>query len=47
MFHLNMRISFFTIRVTEHWNKLLGEDVEPFSLEMVKIHLDAFLCNML
>ncbi|GAB0189156.1 mitochondrial enolase superfamily member 1 [Grus japonensis] len=44
-FHLNMRKNFFTLRVTEHWNRLPREVVE--SLEILKTHLDAILCNML
>ena len=34
-------------RVTEHWKKLLSEAVESPSLEILKNHLDAFLCNLL
>ncbi|GAB0210093.1 mitochondrial enolase superfamily member 1 [Grus japonensis] len=46
-FHLNMRKSFFTLRVTEHWNRLPREVVESPSLEIFKTHLDAILCNLL
>ena len=42
-FHLNL----FTLRVTEHWNRLPREDVESPSLEIFKTHLDALLCNLL
>ena len=45
-FHLNVRQSFFTLRVTEHWNKL-PRDVVESPLEIFKIHLDAFVCNLL
>jgi len=38
-FHTNMRKNLFTLRVTEHWNKL--------SMATNKTHLDAFLCNLL
>ena len=31
----------------EHQNRLLKEVVEPPSLEILKTHLNAFLCNLL
>ncbi|KFV82995.1 hypothetical protein N308_15239, partial [Struthio camelus australis] len=46
-FHLNMRKNFFTVRVTEHWNRLPREVVEFPSLEIFKTCLDAILGNML
>ncbi|KFV81490.1 hypothetical protein N308_09799, partial [Struthio camelus australis] len=46
-FHLNLRKNFFTVRVTEHWNRLPREAVESSSLEMFKAVLDAILCNLL
>jgi len=43
-----MRIlNFFTLRVTEHWNKWPRGVVEPPSLEVFKTHLDKFLYNLL
>ncbi|GAB0178453.1 hypothetical protein GRJ2_000310600 [Grus japonensis] len=46
-FHLNMRKNFFTLRVTEHRNRLPREVVESPSLEIFKTHLDMILCNLL
>lgn len=46
-FHLNMRKKFFTLRVEKHWNRLPRQVVESPSLEIVKTHLDTFLCKLL
>ncbi|PKU43424.1 hypothetical protein llap_6282 [Limosa lapponica baueri] len=40
-FCLNMWKSFYTWRVTKHWNRLLREVVESPSLEILKTRLDA------
>ena len=46
-FHLNTRKSFFTLRVTEHWNRLPREAVESPSLEIFETRLDKVLCSLL
>ncbi|GAB0206520.1 hypothetical protein GRJ2_003117600 [Grus japonensis] len=46
-FHLHMRKNFFTLRVTEHWNRLPREVVEFPSLEIFQTRLDVILCNLL
>jgi len=45
-FYLNMRKN-FTLRVTEHWNRLPREAVESPSLEIFKPRLDTVLCSLL
>ncbi|KFV84472.1 hypothetical protein N308_05212, partial [Struthio camelus australis] len=44
--YLNRRKN-FTVRVTEHWNRLPREVVESSSLEIFKIRPDAILGNVL
>ena len=46
-FHTNMWKNFFTVRVMEHWNRLPREVVESPSTEILKTHLDAYLCDLL
>ncbi|KFO86831.1 hypothetical protein N320_10368, partial [Buceros rhinoceros silvestris] len=46
-FHLNIRKNFFTLRVTEHWNRLPREVLKSPSLDILKICLDTILCNLL
>ena len=38
---------FFTVRMTEHWNRLPRGVVESPFPEIYKTHLDAYLCNLL
>jgi len=46
-FHLDMTKKFFTLRVTEHWNRLPRGVVESPSLEIFKTRLDKVLCSQL
>ena len=45
-FHTNVRKSFFTVKVTEHWTRLPREAVEP-PLEILKTHLNPSHSNLL
>ena len=38
---------FFMVSVMDHWNRLPREAVESPSVEILKIWLDAYLCNLL
>ena len=42
-----MRKNFFTLRVTEHWNRLPREVVESPSLEIFETYLDKVLYHLL
>ena len=46
-FCTNMSKNFFTVRVTEHWNRLPRGIVESPSLEIFKTHLNTYHCNLL
>jgi len=46
-FRLNMRKNIFTLRVVEHWNRLLREIVDSPCLEIHKTRLDKNLCSLL
>jgi len=46
-FRLNTRKNFFTLRVTEHWNRLPRGVVDSPFLEIFKTYLDMVLCCLL
>ena len=46
-FCTNMQKNFFTLRVTEHCNRLPREAVNSLPMEIFKSYLDAYLCNLL
>ena len=46
-FRTNMQKNFFTVGVTEDWNRLPREVVHSPSMEILKTHLDAYLCDLL
>jgi len=46
-FQQDMRKNFFTLRVTEPWNRLPREVVESPSLEIFKTRPDKVLCSLL
>ena len=45
-FRTNVCKNLFTVRLTEHWNRLPREVVESPSLEIFKTRLDAYLCDV-
>jgi len=45
-FQLNKGKNFFTLRVTEHWNRLPREAVDSLPLKIFKTHLDVVLCSL-
>ena len=46
-FHLNLRRNFFSVRVSEHWNRLPRGVVESPTLEAFKTRLDTFLSSLI
>ncbi|KFW65253.1 hypothetical protein AS28_05609, partial [Pygoscelis adeliae] len=46
-FRLDIRKTFFTLRVVRHWNRLPTEAVDAPSLEVFKIRLDRALSNLI
>ena len=45
--HTNMQKNFLTVRVMEHWNGLPREVMDFSSPEILKTHLDAYICSLL
>jgi len=45
-FRLDIMKKFFTMRVVNHWNRLLREAVDAPSLEVFKARLDGALSNL-
>lgn len=45
-FHANTWKNLLMVQVMKHWNRLPREVVEPASVEIFKIHLDTYLCNL-
>ncbi|KFV43427.1 hypothetical protein N341_11762, partial [Tyto alba] len=45
-FRLDIRKTFFTMRVVKHWNRSPREVVDTPSLEIVKARLDRAVSNM-
>ena len=45
-FHVNMRKNNFTVRVTEHWNRMPREFVGLSSTDTFKTRLDVFFCDL-
>lgn len=45
-FYLNLRNQVFSVRVTEHWNRLSREAVESSCLEIFKTQLSMILGNL-
>jgi len=46
-FKLNMRKNFFTLRMTEHWNRLPRGAMESTFLDIFKTLLEEVLCSLL
>lgn len=45
-FRLNIRKEFFTVRLANHWNRLLRQVVAALTLEVLKTKLDRALSDL-
>ena len=44
---MDIRKTFFVVRVVKHWNRLLRDVVDVPSLQMFKVRLDQSLSNLI
>ncbi|KFQ05725.1 hypothetical protein N329_01927, partial [Haliaeetus albicilla] len=46
-FRLDIKMTFFTVRMVKHWNRLPRQVVDAPSLETFKVRLDRGLSNLI